>query len=326
MLNVNNLTNPDIILKLYGKYYSKDQAPNRFISSYWKQHSAGIRVSIDDSGNFREFLAYGFGLVHKTHAINRLIHYISNMSYLLRLKRKEHIRDLWKKSAQVLKPLNSYMSSESFRQLYSLDTIMQYLKVRPDEKFTVMVIGDGHGFLSAMMKTVYPNCRIILVDLGKVLLFQSVNLQRIFPKASHRLVWGEGDYSGADFTYCPTENLEMMNNVHLRLIVNIASMQEMNQETIRRYFDYIRHHAVPDNLFYCCNRKFKTLPGGEITEIYKFPWDESDRHLVDEHCDFFRYYLSWRPPFVIYFDGPLYHRLTNMKLENRIQQETVAAK
>lgn len=323
-MNVRSFPYPEIISELYKRYYVDGKKAGRHVSSFWEESSARIKVAIGDDGNFKEFLGYGFGLVHKTHFINRMIHCGCNISYLLRLERKKEILDLWRKSGRVLRPIDSYLSSECFRQLYSLDAIMRHLSVGRDEDFIVLMIGDGYGFLSAMIKSIYPRCSIILVDIGKVLFFQSVNLQRIFPEASHALVSGNGGYPGNDFVYCPAEDLEIMEDARIKLIVNVASMQEMNNDTIQRYFEYIRRHAVPDNLFYCCNRKFKKLPDGEITEIYKYPWDVSDRHLIDGHCDFFRYYWSWRPPFVVYFDGPVFHRLTNMRTRNRFPQEAAA--
>src|SRR6266542_4375595 len=99
-------------------------------------------------------------------------------------------------------------------------------------------------------------------------------------------------------------------------------MQEMNNSEIERYFRFLRVQAQPGALFYCCNREFKALPDGELTEFAKYPWSQSDRHLVDGYPSVYRFWLSvrdnangprWhglRIPFVDGPDGPIRHRLT----------------
>jgi hypothetical protein len=177
-----------------------------------------------------------------------------------------------------------------------------------------MVIGDGYGFLSSVIKRLYPFAKIVLVDIGKVLLFQCVNLQVIFPKNLHLGILNGFEISGKfDFLYCPAEDIEKLTGINFQLVVNISSMQEMDMTTIKRYFDYIRFHVTPDNLFYCCNRESKELPGGETINFSDYPWMKEDRHLIDEEPAFYRYYFTGKFPFIRYFDGPIHHRLTNMK-------------
>ncbi len=92
------------------------------------------------------------------------------------------------------------------------------------------------------------------------------------------------------------------------------------------YFDFLRAHLVKDNLFYCCNREEKIMPGGEVSKILDYPWNMQDRHLVDEPCPWVKFYVSWhttknglkvfnkRVPLVNYFDGAVRHRLSVLKI------------
>ena len=90
-------------------------------------------------------------------------------------------------------------------------------------------------------------------------------------------------------------------------------MQEMNHDIVSRYFDYIREYATEDNMFYCCNRVYKKLPGGEELSFFKYPWCDRDIHYIDEEPKFYKYYFSGRYPFLNYYDGKMHHRLTRMK-------------
>ena len=111
-------------------------------------------------------------------------------------------------------------------------------------------------------------------------------------------------------------------------------MHEMNNLTIKRYFQFLRHTMAAENLFYCCNRKSKTLPDGELLEFANYPWSNADRFLVDEDCPWNQHRLSVTPasrdpsvlgvkvPILQYYAGPIKHRLTILALETADRSKT----
>lgn len=311
MTNIKELPNPDLITKLYQRYYLETTTPVDLVSSHWRNFSSEIKVKIDNNGNIRQFSGYGFGDLQYTSLVNRFFNYLCNLSYFVKLSDKKNLFFLFRKSVNNLKSMDFYLCYDCFRQVVSLSVIRKYLKAQENEVFNVFIIGDGYGFLSSLIKSVYPKCRIVLIDIGKVLFFQAVNLQKIFLDSRHCLA--TDDTKLADFIYCPTENLDDIKDLKYKLIINIASMQEMNYFTISRYFDHIRKHVTSDNLFYCCNRVKKQLFEGEILEFHKYPWVEGDVYLVDEEPAYYKYYMNCKWPFVHFFDGKMYSRLTIMK-------------
>ena len=76
-----------------------------------------------------------------------------------------------------------------------------------------------------------------------------------------------------------------------------------------------------ENIFYCCNRDEKIMPGGEVSRILDYPWSRDDEIFIDEICPFTRFVFSSgrakrgakifgiRFPFLNYFDGNIRHRL-----------------
>ena len=313
-INVKTLPNPSLITHLYERYYLRDITPDNLLSSHWKQFGANIEVCIDADGNLRSFKSYGFGDLNATDILSRIPAYFCNASYFPRVPHKKDLVYLIKQAIPNLKMINSYLSYDCFRQICSLCAIRNHLSVKERDSFNILMIGDGFGFLSSLLKSLYPSCRIILIDIGKVLLFQAVNLQIIHPRYCHSLI---DDVSlpkeVPDFLYVPAECMDQIKGIKYRLSINISSMQEMNSETINSYFAYLRSHSTNDNLFYCCNRKQKRLPGGEITEFLDYPWLKEDKHLIDELCPFYRYYFSIVFPFFHRFDGLFMHRLTNLE-------------
>lgn len=315
--NIRDLVNPDIVKRLYGQYYIQDITPGKWISSHWKKFGAKIDVQIDQSGELKALKGYGFGDLEKPHFLSKILKYLCNFSYFITSPHKKDLVFLSKKARPNLKKIESFLSYDCFRQLCSLCTIRQHFNFGEKESFDILVIGDGYGFLSSVLKSVYPKSRITLIDIGKVLLFQARNLQVIHPEASHRLFNGTGNIEESDFLYVPAEKSQEIRNKKYRLIINIASFQEMNYETIDTYFNLLRSNAAKDNLFYCCNRQRKVLFEDEVIEFSKYPWHFEDNHLVDEICPFYRYYFSARFPFIRKFDGPIRHRVTNLKIREQ---------
>lgn len=312
MENINRLPNPGLLRKLYKEFYIAKKGSSPMVSSHWEQFIPMIRVELDDNGDLRQFSGYGFGDLQGRKLSSRLSSYICNISYFLRMPNKGALLAICRKAAANLNVIGSYLSYDCFRQTASLSAICEHFKADRKDVFDVLIIGDGYGFLSSLMKKRYPKCRIVLADIGNVLFFQAVNLQKIFPGHQHCLA--EDGHDGSDFIYCPTERLYNMKTCRYKLIINIASMQEMNNSTVCGYFDYIRENAEKDNFFYCCNRVFKKLPGGEEIKFEKYPWKPNDIHYIDEEPAFYRYFISGRYPFIRYFDGKMRHRLTRMEV------------
>jgi len=198
----------------------------------------------------------------------------------------------------------------------------------PGERHRILVIGDGSGILSGLLKAMYPDCSLVLVDIGKSLFYQAHHCQKANPEMNHMLVEKDTDLSQADFLYCPTENLHMLEKLDFDVAVNIASMQEMNTATIVRYFDFLRRRLKTNNLFYCCNRESKTLVGGEVSEFYNYPWSPNDQVIVEGVCPWHRYIIGRpkieegpkifgvRVPYMSYYDGVVLHRLSVLETES----------
>jgi len=228
------------------------------------------------------------------------------------------IRDLYELYYMKESPVDGQVSSH-------WKEYNQKLKFRVD-KTGLPVEVAGYGFLASLFKERFPNSSIVLVDLGKILVFQAYYCQKAHPQNVHESVFsgGEIDLSKCDFVYCPAEFLSKASQLTYDVAVNIASMQEMTTSSLVGYFQFLRRQMEADGLLYCCNRERKVLVGGEVLEFKHYPWHPKDVHLVDETCPWHKYYLSFittangprvfgaRIPFVNDFDGPTRHRLTRL--------------
>jgi len=288
-------------------------------------------VEIDSDDTLLGIEGEGFGSYRTDAFLKRLADYLCCTVHFLRADNKRELVRLTRVALSLAKKIPfgyHYLSYDLFRQVHALATISQHFHPHTDEKFSVLVIGDGYGFLSALTKAIYPSSCLVLVDIGRTLFFQCLYSQILYPERVHKVVGfdegGQGREQTTDFLYCPAEMLEEMRDRRYRLIMNVCSMQEMNKADIERYFRYLRAHAESGATFYCCNRQSKALPDGELVEFDGYPWRSTDRYLIDGHSSVYSFWFSTRRnrnrpkwhglaipfPFLDGPDGPVRHRLT----------------
>jgi putative sugar O-methyltransferase len=249
MIN-NNVDKHDICLELFDRYISDDYTPAHLVSSHWKNLHQELVVT-KKNGEIESMKGVGFGDMGQRGFLVKLLSCVTVLIYILKLPHRSEIFNLIKVARFVCARMGISFSYDCFRQICALRLIREYAPAR--EKFVCLIIGDGYGFLSCFIKELYPECKIILIDLGKTLLFQAKNCQQAFPSARHGLIDSLGNsciVEDADFIYCPAEHIDSIEkSTHIHWAVNIASMQEMNIETVDNYFHFLRKMLAPDNLF-----------------------------------------------------------------------------
>ncbi len=335
-----SIPNQRLFENIYNHYYDNEMLhhnQNKYISSHWECYSKQFKIKRDSNENVVMISGHGFGDMISDDIFRKILVYMCNFSYFVRLPFKLDILKLTIVALRICRKAGFYFSYDCFKQVCALNLIYKR-NLREEERrrgrLAFLMIGDGYGFMSSLIKAVFPDSTLILVDIGKTLLFQSFYCQKAHPHKIHHSIFEEGDINmdniyKYDFIYCPTEYLSKISNIKYDICINIASMQEMNQETISMYFAFLRNTMNHKNLFYCCNRELKVLVGGELLEFNKYPWVSDDRHLVDEYCPWYRWHISniasqngpklfgLRVPFVNYCDGLFKHRLTVLSTSNR---------
>jgi len=315
----------EIIGFLQDRYYFENSSPEHMVSSHWRRLHKSFEVTFD-GGEIVALRGSGFGYAHKMTMAGKLFSWATIISYFGALNRRRELIDLLKKGVSLADRMGVPFSYNCFRQICTFGLLSRKFNFCGGER--ILIIGDGFGFLSAFIKEMLPEAKITLIDLGKTLLFQVYYCSRAHPKAGHLLPFDvrtekpNPEVMNASFVYCPAEYMKVLKDFKYDIAINIASFQEMNSETVSKYFDFMRGSLKKDNLFYCCNRIEKIMVGGEVSRFFSYPWQKEDIYLVNEYCPWHRHFLSpqlstrgpklrgVRIPFVNYFDGPVFHRLT----------------
>lgn len=273
------------------------------------------------NGNL-ELAGYGFGTSEGTSLASRVCSWVGNALHMAFL-RMPNLRSDVRIARFIVRRMGLQFSQDAFRQVCTVNLLARHLAAAGESPEGILVIGDGHGILSALLHDRFPKARIYLVDLGPVLLFQAVNLQKAFPEALQFLADEETNREGtAVFHFYPAESADKLRALTIDVAVNIASMQEMDPAVIAHYFSVLRSFDSR-RLFYCCNRLDKHMPGGEVTRFMDYPWSPDDTHYVDELCPWHQWFVGRSPsahvtlwgvpmPFVHRFANHAWHRLTRL--------------
>ena len=305
---------------LVSKYFTKNNTFSEETSSHWKKYGEKQSIKLvyaNQSQKWRfkkeggvnsltelEIKGEGFGDFKKLNLIN-LICSISIFIYCAtRLWPKLKGNTLLKTLIYTLKSKQIF-GYDVTRMALTIDFLERNISNLESKRFCL--IGDGYGRFGSILKSIYPNCSVIYINLGRTLVFDYYYTSKVFPSSNHQLNITQDKLSD-DFTYIEAERYREF-KLEAEIFINIASMQEMDMKTINEYFSLIKSQSHPV-YFYCANRISKELPDGSIINFNEYPWSGM-KVLIDELCPWHQKFPSIKPPFVRKFDGPVQHRLVS---------------
>ena len=157
----------------------------------------------------------------------------------------------------------------------------------------VLEIGGGYGGLAAKLKKLLPLANITIIDLPHAGLLQTYYLQQLFPSCRMNVLDYENNDQllrngslSSDFTIVPSTKIDFLRRQDFDLIINSRSFMEMDQKTIKNYFDLIQTRLQVGGLFFNCNRLWKNA-GDRPTQIARYPYDDRWQ-LVSLSTSFFQ--------------------------------------
>lgn len=311
--NVENITsaNGDILNKLYSKYYKTAEKSSVTISHWAK---CGSRCLVRKSGDRFIVEGFGFGTFIRPNFL-RFIKYCIPL-FLSRSLLNSYVsnNDIKIKGWEVIKKQNRLCMFDEVKQIIICDLLDKHEMLKQSK--TIVVIGDGYGFMTCLLRLLVPQAKIICVNLGKILFFDFLHVSKVFPGTKMFLVEEKDDVDKAiehyPIVFLEAEKYEILFNKSLDLFINVASMGEMNTDVIRTYFDIFRS-STGKRFFYSCNRVEKTLSDGTVNRFDDYPWNpDKDTIIFDELCAFYKKFPISFPPFWRSFDDPLKHRLVKL--------------
>ena len=177
-----------------------------------------------------------------------------------------------------LKYENLNINFRDIRSVYHAWKIKNILEKRKNEKLIFLEIGAGVGLLSVKLKKIFPNAKIISIDLPEVNCLQHYYHSKALSKSKifdYQIFKKKGinDFykNNYDFALLPAWVIGHIKNETVDMAINIHSMMEMNLETVNDYMNHINRTVKIDCFFYCINRYMKDNSNQPIKiKDYKF--------------------------------------------------------
>ena len=303
-----------------------DPLPAEHTSSHWQLR--GGRITVQRTGGRLVLQAYGFGRVdRKWGFLGRRVQSLERLTYWNVTSPLKSYPPVWRMARRLAADLKFDLTFDVWRQAVALSVLTDHWAAYGLSHQTFALIGDGYGFLGALIRRQFPESRVYSIDLPKILIFQARTHQLANP---HDTLLVGGKETG-DVVMVQPDEVESI-PVGIDCAVNIASMQEMTSASIESYFTFLRRRSTSRSRFYCVNRSHKALVGGEVTNFEKYPWQSDDEVFIDARCPYISHVLARRTsgngprvlgvrvPFVNYLGGTQMHRLVHLAPAAQIQE------
>jgi hypothetical protein len=293
-------------MSLYCGYYQPTQhSDGGVVSSHWGKY--GSLTNVIKKEKYYILSGVGFGNFIPSNSLKALKHLFPNVRSKFLLNKFQVDSKIKLAGFDVARKSGRAIDFDCVKQILSMDLLCKHNILNRVK--TAVVIGDGYGYMTALLRTLLPEATIICVNLGRILFFDVYYLGKILPNENCCLNSTQDNHSRLIFW--EAENYQALDSLSVDLFINIASMQEMNTSVIGNYFKIMRS-GKGERYFYCCNRLEKTLPDGSVIRFDAYPWDRNDEVFLDELCPWYQKFPILQPPFWKSFDGPIQHRFVKL--------------
>ncbi len=151
------------------------------------------------------------------------------------------------------------------------------------DKNIILEIGGGWGGLARIISKNFK-CTYILIDLPEINLISSYYLTSHYPNKKF-LFYSEfkkdDKINLSDFDFVILPPLSSINNIKYDFCINIRSMMEMNEDSIKQYFKEIQSNLSENGYFLNVNRYFSSDNKYNFY-FYKFPYDKKWKIVKSE--------------------------------------------
>lgn len=304
--------NLNAVNHLYYKFNLDDLSA----SSHWKEMHATFKIQ--NGMKLSGMRGFG-GFPNRNNVLKRAGHFMLSRKLIRHGKIFNFFLQIFTLAKVICKRQGRVVDQDMLRQIITLAFISEKLKTScfNSNRSNILVIGDGWGSLASLLLG-FTSSRVILINLNKTLLMDLLQIQRAFSELNYCYV---DDSEGLEIAMrdksirlitLTADNYQLLANIPINLAINIASMQEMNYQSIHGYFDVLRRCPSESTYLYSCNRQIKKLPDGSLIDFDNYGWLDLDEDLVFSECPWHQDYYAFMPPFYRKFDGIHVHKLTNL--------------
>ena len=247
--------------------------------------------------------SFGFGTYTKTKVFKKFIHFLFQRIIFGNQFFKTEEYFLYKKFCLNQ---NKQIDVDVVRHIFTFNLLNKYNLL----KNNICVIGDGKAnFIGGLLTMNNPSIKIFSINLTEVLIhdYLLIKNSNLIHDDSIIVVKNKNDLNNSNkkLFLIDASNKNLLTNKKINLFININSMQEMRIDIIEHYFQIIKSNS---SYFYCSNREYKKLIGGEELIFDEYPWGNCKKILWEDNPWNKKYYDS-KLPFIKKYDGNHKHAL-----------------
>ena len=284
------------------------EAGNATKSSHWKAHTKDFSFTND----YRIRGINGFSNRTRRFPGSRFLH--TRNLVKLYPEAKELLQGVdFKNVSDICKSQGREIDSCVARNFFTINLLREK---KIDFRNSICVIGDGQANFVTLALYFKISKKVISINLNEVLLsdLDLIETSTLIDSSEIQIATSKSEVDSffqdplKRLLLISSEDLNLLSNLEIDLFVNIASFQEMTVQQIEQYFEMIKSNRA---YLYACNRTYKKLYGGEITEFFKYPWGDSTT-ILDEKCNWHQAFYSLKSIRLykkLPFDGEIWHRL-----------------
>ena len=275
--------------RLMVENYQEKHKSDHWVGRY-KASKLGEKKFIDYQ-NFRKPKLFGNNL---STGFNDEFGFISTMNMLIDLLYSKSDIDVKEFSEVKIgnpKFYNFGDFSTTYNELRIIKIFNELNKYIDSNTDIICEIGGGYGSLASKIKKKYLKKTLILIDLPETLIIQSYYLTTMFPNLKYcfyenfkKLSFNEIKNKKFDFIFIPPwEKNKLIGQNYIDLFINSVSFQEMDQNVILEYFDFIQKSISSNGIFYNLNKNEKIINKVPI-RISEYPYDKYWK-IIDRKVD-----------------------------------------
>jgi SAM-dependent methyltransferase len=143
--------------------------------------------------------------------------------------------------------------------------------VYEEDPIRILDIGGGYGSLANKLGKLFPQSKISIIDTPEANLLQAFYLSSNYSR--QQVGFLDEDLFEHKFSVLPISSFNELTSRSWDLIINSASMQEMEPKVVSDYFSFIHEHIRPGGIFYNSN-SLVTGASGFPYHISRSPYDD----------------------------------------------------